>query len=98
MSKHQVISAEDFLKVLSKSRKGRTLRVFAAELGVAYQFLGQVFAGKCHPGPTIAKKLGYEQVFAYRRSARSKAKSRKPRNSKQMHVSEDARLAQAIEV
>lgn len=65
-----LIDSKELLAVLDKKRAGRPLVKVAPELGVSYQFLSKVVAGDYAPGPTLAKALGYEQVFAYRRLPR----------------------------
>lgn len=65
-----LINSKQLLAVLDKKRAGRPLVKVAPELGVSYQFLSKVVAGDYAPGPTLAKALGYEQVFAYRRLPR----------------------------
>lgn len=88
LKKTRLLSQAEFVKLMQKMRAGKTLRIFAAELGVSFQFLGHVFQGKYIPGPTVAQALGYEQVVAYRKAAKRKAKVKakreKPRDKRQL--------------
>ena len=56
----------DPLKILEKRRNGRTLAVFADELGVSPAYLSDVLNGNREPGPKILDALGIERVVSYR--------------------------------
>lgn len=81
-----ILTREQFVEILQEKRAGRTLQSFAKDLGVSFQYLGKVFSGEHNPGHVISKKLGFEQIFCYRRIGRPKPK----RNLKQITIQQVA--------
>jgi ribosomal protein L11 len=78
------ITNEQLRDIVIAKRGKLTLQKYAAQLGVSFQFLGKVISGDYTPGPTIAKRLGYDQVITVtfrkrkpRKAAKAKAAGKK---------------------
>lgn len=70
MAAGALISEQEFIEVLEKEKGETPLRQFADKnlrKAVTQQFLCNVLKGHKHPGAALAKALGYEQVFAFRK-------------------------------
>lgn len=82
MSKAQVITNDELVRVLKAKIGEKTVKAFAAESGVSFQFLYHVLAGKYEVGPKVAGLLGYQQITTFRRIPRVSKKPNAPRQAK----------------
>jgi len=67
-----LISEDEFIEVLKRERGEADLRGFTDKTlrgAVSMQFLCNVLKRRRHPGATLAKALGYEQVIGFRKIA-----------------------------
>lgn len=63
------LTADEVVDLMTKQRGERTLREYAAELGVTNQFLCDIFMRRRNPGEKVLAKLGLTQRVLYEKSA-----------------------------
>jgi hypothetical protein len=63
------MSASDVIERLRTAVTASSVAVFAREHELSASYVGDVLAGRRHPGPAICKALGLEVVTIYRHAA-----------------------------
>lgn len=60
-AKAKLITREMAIRRLRELQGSRTLRAFAAELGISYQYLSEIMCGRRNLGPLVLQHLGLEK-------------------------------------
>lgn len=63
------LTVDEVVALMEKQRGDKTLREYAAELGVTNQFLCDIFKRRRNPGETVLAKMGLTQRVVYEKTA-----------------------------